>query len=112
MYYSCYSNIGVLQYARALPVGEEQIPETNVNGQPPQYDFFGLGQPGQMPFKLQVNAHAGPQNNANQDLVGSGEWPQDEHHEDDNVDLNQLPDAVPEQVGDQTMIDHDIYRYR
>jgi hypothetical protein len=35
-----------------LPADEELVPEPNINGQPLISDFFGLGQPGQMPFNL------------------------------------------------------------
>jgi hypothetical protein len=35
-----------------LPADEEPVLEPNANSQPPVYDFFRLGQPGQMPFNL------------------------------------------------------------
>jgi hypothetical protein len=35
-----------------LAAEEELVPEPNAKGQPQVYDFFGLGQPGQMPFNL------------------------------------------------------------
>jgi hypothetical protein len=74
----------------ALPTDEEQVHVPNANGQTPLYDFFGLGQPGQMPFHLQVNAH-GNENVGGQNNNDWDNWPENEQQNNAALDLNQAP---------------------
>jgi hypothetical protein len=59
-----------------------------------------------MHFNLQVNAHARPQQ-VNQNMIGWGEWPQEDHGAD-NFDLNQIPNDGPKKVGGQVLLDADL----
>jgi hypothetical protein len=40
-----------------LPADEDDVPPLDLNGNPPPFDFFGLGQPGLPPFNQQHNQH-------------------------------------------------------
>jgi hypothetical protein len=66
-----------------LPADEDEVPPLDPNGNPPLFDFFGLGQPGPLPFHHQHNQHH------NQGF---------DHHNDENQmmenDLDDLPDAA------------------
>jgi hypothetical protein len=64
------------------PANEEPIPVLEPNGQPPLFDLFGLGQPGQPPFNSGM-ANNEEENDNNADIG------------DLELDLNPLPDAAP-----------------
>jgi hypothetical protein len=96
-----------------LPQDEDPVPPQLDNGQPPMFDFIGLGQPGIGPFN-----HQEPEDEEQQ-LIGYGEWAQQDpdaaaaamNDEDQNVqmdnnnqepmpDLNLVPFAKMEEPDD------------
>jgi hypothetical protein len=97
-----------------LPQDEEPVPSPLDNGQPPMFEFCGLGLPGAGPFH-----HHEPENE-DHELVGWGDWVQqnpdaalaalqddDQFIQIDNInqvpvtDLNMVPFAEMEELADE-----------
>jgi hypothetical protein len=69
-----------------LPVDEDPVPVIAENGQPPMFDFFGLGQPAEQHHDSNMDLENAEQDNQ----PGWDQWAQEAEHEAAimNVDLN------------------------